>query len=68
MEEDVITIEMVVANVLRDWPQTIPVFIEHRLGCLGCAMSDFDTLADVVEIYDLQADRFLNELRDAIES
>ena len=68
MEEDRITTEMIVADVLQDWPQTIPIFLEYRMGCVGCAMSPFDTLADVVEIYGLQVDRFLTELRDAIDA
>ena len=67
MKNDQITTELIVADVLRDWPQTIPVFIGHRMGCVGCAMSAFDTLADVVEIYGLHADHFLEELHSAIE-
>lgn len=66
MSEDSITTEMVVAAVLRDWPQTIPVFIGYRMGCVGCAMSAFDTIADVVKIYNLQTELFLYDLNEAI--
>ena len=39
--------DMVVSEVLEKWPQTATVFNEFKTACVGCAMSPFDTLADV---------------------
>jgi hybrid cluster-associated redox disulfide protein len=55
-----------VAELLQDWPETIPVFLGHRLSCVGCEMAPFDTLADVIRIYRLPEDRFLQDLEKAI--
>lgn len=45
---DLLILDLTVADVIDKWPQTIPVFMKYRLGCLGCAMAPFDTLADVL--------------------
>jgi len=66
MKNNPITLNWIVADLLNSWPATVPVFLEHRLGCVGCAMAPFDTLADVVEVYQLKPQAFLAELERAI--
>ncbi len=44
------------------WPQSVPVFLSRRLDCVGCPMASFETLAEVIDVYDLPKDAFLNEL------
>jgi len=61
-----ITPNLVVADLLNNWPQTIPIFIRHRLYCVGCLMSAFDTLGEVVCNYHLPEQPFFAELRQAI--
>lgn len=67
MESSTLTADLTVATVLDAWPQTIPLFIDHRMACVGCAMAPFDTLADAATVYGLQLDGFLHELRQAIQ-
>lgn len=54
-----------VAEVLDLWPQTIRVFLDHRMHCVGCSMSGFDTIADAVHNYGGALDAFLAELNRA---
>lgn len=68
MEGLPLTENLFVADVLDRWPQTIPVFIQHRMACVGCAMAPFETLAEATAIYGMSTDRFVNELREAIQS
>jgi hybrid cluster-associated redox disulfide protein len=56
----------IVAEVLAQWPQTIPVFVRHRMGCVGCSMARFETLADSACIYGLSISQFLDELRQTL--
>jgi hybrid cluster-associated redox disulfide protein len=67
-EKPLLSADMTVAEILQSWPDTIPVFLQNRLGCVGCAMAPFDTVSDVVKIYDLSLDGFLGDLREAIRS
>ncbi|EAQ23440.1 MULTISPECIES: DUF1858 domain-containing protein [unclassified Roseovarius] len=48
------------------WPQTIPVFVRHRMLCVGCLVSPFHTVTDACAEYDLDEGEFLAELKMAI--
>ncbi len=65
MEASIIPGDMTVAEVLSRWPQTIPVFLQHRLNCVGCAMAPFENLADVAEAYGLDVISLIQELSGA---
>jgi hybrid cluster-associated redox disulfide protein len=58
---------LTVDEVMICWPQTIPVFIQHRMACVGCAIAPFETLAEVARIYKLDLDSFLRELEQSIQ-
>lgn len=53
MTDPMPTTEMVVADVLDRWPETVAVFQQFKTACVGCVMAPFDTLDDVARIYDL---------------
>jgi hybrid cluster-associated redox disulfide protein len=57
-----------VAELLQAFPQVIPVFISHRMACVGCSMASFDTLDEASSNYAIPGDQFLRELRQAIIS
>lgn len=58
--------DMVVSEVLEKWPQTAQVFNDFKTACVGCAMSPFDTLADVAGIYEFELEHFMSALRCTI--
>ena len=66
MEHQQLEADLTVAEVLARWPQTIPVFIHHRMACVGCTIAHFETLTEVADIYRLELDAFLQELRQTI--
>ncbi len=49
------------------WPQTIPVFIEHKVLCVGCAISPYQTIENACREHGLNEDVFRRELIFAIE-
>lgn len=59
---------LMVAEVMTRWPETIPVFIQHRMACVGCAIAPFETVAEVAAIYHLELNCFLDELQQAIHN
>lgn len=58
--------DLIVADVLDYWPETVPVFLNRRMGCVGCTMASFETLAEAANIYGLCCTRFVKELQDSI--
>jgi hybrid cluster-associated redox disulfide protein len=67
MEQPKLEADLIVADVLARWPQTISVFIRHRMACVGCPIAPFETLAEVTAIYDLDLSYFLIELTQTID-
>jgi len=59
---------MIISEVLERWPQTAAVFYRHNMGCVGCAVAPFFTIADAATIYRIPVDRFAAELEQAIIS
>ena len=60
------TSDMTVADVLEQWPETVPVFQEFKLACVGCVMAPFDTMVDVADIYKMDLHEILAALHQAI--
>jgi hybrid cluster-associated redox disulfide protein len=58
--------EMLVADVLKTWPQTIAVFLHHQTACVGCSMAPFETLLDVSKNYQIMIETLLGELQQSI--
>lgn len=56
-----------VADLLARWPQVIPVFMAHRMSCIGCSMSRFENIADITTIYGLNLEAFLTEINQALQ-
>lgn len=53
-------------GVLMDhWPETIPVFIRHRMICVGCPANPFHTIRDACAEYGLVERAFICELAAA---
>jgi hybrid cluster-associated redox disulfide protein len=60
--------ELLVDDLLKHHPQTIPVFLKYHLHCVGCCMARFDTLQEVSDNYQLQWLTFQNDLKQALQN
>ena len=68
MHTENLNADWIVNRVLERWPATIPVFLAHRMACVGCSMARFNTLRDATRIYNLPVEGFLQELEQAIRT
>ena len=67
MKREVITPDLRVADVLRKWPETQVIFLAHRMSCIGCYLSPFDTLEDALTVYGLCVTEILVELNQRVQ-
>jgi hybrid cluster-associated redox disulfide protein len=65
MEPINLSTQSIVSDLLAQYPQFIPVMIRHRMSCVGCSMSAFETLADAARIYGLELEPLMAELTRA---
>ena len=51
-----------VADLMRDWPALVTVFLHRRMACPGCAMAPFMTLREAAAAYGLDVGVLLSDL------
>jgi hypothetical protein len=54
--------ETSVESVLQSTPKAVRFFLDWHTGCAGCGFARFCTLKDVIGIYQIDRERFLEEL------
>lgn len=55
-----------VDDVMRQWPATIRVFLNHKMRCVGCPIACFHTVDDACREHGTDRAWFLADLRAAI--
>ena len=58
----------IVGEVMTAWPATVRVFLDFRMGCVGCPISGFHTVSDACQEHGINRDKFLAALRAAANS
>ena len=61
-----ITVEMVVAEIVSRFPETIPVFSQHGVACVGCCAAGEDTVAQAAQTHGLDRTLLLEELNGCL--
>lgn len=56
---------MLVDDVMRDSPSTIRVFLDFKMGCVGCPLASFHTIADACHEHGVALAPFLSALQAA---
>ena len=58
--------ELHVAKIMRQWPDTIRVFLEFKMLCVGCPFAGFHTLASACELHPVQTSQVIRSLEETI--
>lgn len=53
-------------TLMSTWPETVAVFLRHKMLCVGCTVNSFHTVIDACLEYDLDEALFRLELHRAI--
>ena len=56
--------ETIVESVLKSTPKAVRFFLDWHTACAGCGFARFCTLRDVIDTYQLDEKKFLEEARD----
>ena len=57
-----------VSQVMRDWPCTVRVFLDHGMLCVGCSAARFHSLSKACLDHGIPEKAFLKELTIAVEA
>ena len=65
-KSDRITKEMSIGDVVKKYPETVPVFFQHGLHCIGCHVSPFESVEDGCKTHGIDADILVKALNASI--
>ena len=70
-ENNMITADMKIEEIVAKYPQAIGIFFQYGLGCVGCHAASFESLAEGAMMHGIDPDAMLkdlNELASKIEA
>ena len=60
-----LTKEMGILEVVQQYPQTAPVFMNFGMGCLGCAAAHFENIEQGAYAHGIDVDALMPALNQA---
>ena len=57
-----------VGEVMTNWPATVRVFLDFRMGCIGCPIAEFHSVDDACREHGIDRDQFRAALQLAAAS
>ena len=63
-----ITKDMIIAEVLSEHEELVPVFMNNGLHCLGCAMASGETIEEACMVHGMDCDALVEELNNYLQS
>jgi hybrid cluster-associated redox disulfide protein len=63
-----ITKDMTIQEVVESNPETIRVFLEHGLHCVGCSVARFENIEQGAMAHGIDVDNLMKDLNDKVAS
>lgn len=60
--------DMKIEDVLRKYPQTVPVFERFGIDCAGCQLSEYENLEHGAKVHKIDIETLLKSLNDALKA
>lgn len=65
-QEQTITAEMKIGEVLKQYPESLKVFLSHGLMCVGCAVARFENIRQGATAHGINVDALIKDLNEAV--
>jgi len=61
-----ITRDMIIADIIRQHPETLPVFKQYNLDCYECQIADLETLEHGAGVHKVGIEQLLDALNRSL--
>jgi len=61
-----ITKDMAISQIVQMYPETVSVFLNHGLMCIGCAAARFETLEQGAMAHGIDVEALVKDLNAAV--
>jgi hybrid cluster-associated redox disulfide protein len=58
---------MIIADILKVAPESVPLFMSIGMHCLGCAMASGETVGQACMVHGVDTDEFLEKINALVE-
>jgi len=62
-----ITKDMVILDIVQNYPDTFDVFQKYGFHCIGCPSAQFENLEQGANVHGIDVKQLVKDLNDAIE-
>lgn len=62
-----ITKDMIIGDLVRKYPETISVLMEHGMGCVGCPSAQAESIENACEVHGMDIEMLLKALNEAVK-
>lgn len=59
--------DMGIGEIVAKYPQTVPVFQAHGMGCFGCAAARFENIEQGANAHGIDVDKLVEDLNEAVK-
>jgi len=59
--------EMGIMEIVTEHPETLEVFAQYGMGCIGCAAAHFENLEAGAKVHGIDVDDMVNAMNELIE-
>jgi len=65
-EQRIIMADMSIGDVIGKYPNTINIFFRHGLGCVGCAVAQFENIRQGAQAHGINVDLLVKDLNQTV--
>jgi len=62
-----ITKDMGIMEIVSQYPETLEIFAQFGMGCVGCAAARFENLEAGAKVHGIDVDEMVKAMNDVIE-
>jgi hybrid cluster-associated redox disulfide protein len=59
--------DMIIGEIVRRYPRTLPVFEKYKLTCFECQIADYEALEHGADVHHVNVGNLLTELNEVIK-
>ena len=57
-----VTKDMLIGDLIRQYPEAINILMQNGLGCVGCPASQMESIEEAAMVHGLDVNKLLKEL------
>lgn len=59
--------DMTIGDIVRNFPEVVPVLFSYQLGCIGCPSAQAETIEEACQVHGIELEAMLEDLNNAAE-